>query len=72
MAKKKFVDFLNSHNGKWYGSGQCYAGTEEYLSWGARLYGICWWYPYRLGMGFEMEVHHFRKMLYTGFICTSS
>lgn len=34
MAKKKFVDFLNSHNGKWYGSGQCYAGTEEYLSWG--------------------------------------
>lgn len=30
----KMADFVSSHNGHWYGSGQCYAGTEEYLSWG--------------------------------------
>ena len=35
MAEKKnFKDFYDSHLGKRYGSGQCYAGAEEYLSWG--------------------------------------
>lgn len=31
---KKWEDFVTSHIGKWYGSGQCYAGAEEYVSWG--------------------------------------
>lgn len=34
MAKKKMSNFVSSHNGKWYRSGQCYAGAEEYLTWG--------------------------------------
>lgn len=48
MAKKHFKDFYDSHLGKQYGSGQCYAGAEEYLSWGLDRtitvpgYGTAW------------------------------
>lgn len=31
---KKYMDFYRSHLAGWYGSGQCYAGAEEYVSWG--------------------------------------
>lgn len=30
----RYIDFYNSHVGHVYGTGQCYAGAEEYLSWG--------------------------------------
>lgn len=45
---KRIDDFVSSHVGRWYGSGQCYAGTEEYLSWGLDTrvtvpgYGTAW------------------------------
>lgn len=45
---KNIKDFVSSHNGKTYGSGQCYAGAEEYLSWGLDRtvtvpgYGTAW------------------------------